>query len=71
MEHQRKDLDSLPEEPAETPEETPVEPQNAMQRFYEHFRGVPLKYIDAFIAVCTGALVLLLIWGTLKGRGVI
>lgn len=71
MDHRQKDLDSLPEEPAEAPEETSVGPQNALQRFYEHFRGVPLKYIDAFIAVCTGALVLLLIWGTLKGRGVI
>ena len=56
----------LPEDPPEGPG-----PQNAVQRFYERFRGVPIKYIDAFIAVCVGALVLLLIWGTLKGRGIV
>ena len=30
---------------------------NAFERFYEKFRGVPLKYIDIFIGVCLAALV--------------
>ena len=33
--------------PPETPEEPPR--RTAMQNFYEHFRGVPLRYLDIFI----------------------
>ena len=53
--------------PPETPEEPP--PRTAMQNFYEHFRGVPLRYLDIFIGVCAAALVILVILGFLKGRG--
>lgn len=31
--------------------------RNAFENFYEHFRGVPLKYIDIFIGICAVALV--------------
>ncbi len=53
------------------PPETPEEPlrRTAMQNFYEHFRGVPLRYLDIFIGVCAAALVILVILGFLKGRG--
>ncbi|MCI9164918.1 MAG: hypothetical protein HFF65_06720 [Oscillospiraceae bacterium] len=53
--------------PPETPEEPPR--RTAMQNFYEHFRGVPLRYLDIFIGVCAAALVILVILGFLKGRG--
>lgn len=48
-----------------------VGPQNSIQRFYEHFRGVPLKYIDIFIGVCFVGLFAVVILGILKGRGII
>ena len=53
--------------PPETPEEPPR--RTAMQNFYEHFRGVPLRYLDIFIGVCAAALVILVSLGFLKGRG--
>ena len=39
---------------------------NAIQRFYEHFRWIPLKYLDLFIGVCIAALLLVLITGFLN-----
>ena len=44
---------------------------NAFERFYEKFRGVPLRYIDIFIGVCLVALVLVVLIGSLKGFGVL
>lgn len=44
---------------------------NAFERFYEKFRGVPLKYIDIFIGVCLAALVLVVVTGSLKGFGIL
>ena len=41
--------------PQEAPEKRPG-PRNAMQRFYEKFRRIPLKYIDIFIGACLVAL---------------
>lgn len=71
MEELHKDQtpeEDLPEE--EAPEEDPLEdeeeggetapPQKqltAVQRFYENFRGVPIKYIDAVILLCILVLV--------------
>lgn len=42
---------------------------NAFERFYEHFRGTPLKYLDIFIGVCVAAIVVVVIAGMLKSRG--
>ena len=39
------------------------------ERLYEHFRRVPVKYIDWFIGACVAAIVLFTILGMLKGRG--
>lgn len=43
---------------------------NAVERFYERFRGVPLRNLDIFIGVCIAALVLVVVLGMLKGWGV-
>lgn len=53
--------------PPPPPEESPR--RTAMQNFYEHFRGVPLRYLDIFIGLCAAALVILVILGFLKGHG--
>ena len=39
---------------------------NAIEKLYEKFRGVPLKYIDIFIGVCAAAFVAVVILGMLK-----
>lgn len=41
---------------------------NAFERLYEHFRRVPLKYLDIFIWVCIIALVLVVAVGILKAK---
>lgn len=42
---------------------------NAFERFYEHFRKVPLKYVDLFIGICITAFFVVVILGMLKDRG--
>lgn len=49
----------------------PPEPQNEIQRFYEQFRGVPLKYIDIFIYVCMTGLIAVVVVGILKAKGIL
>ena len=44
---------------------------NAIEKLYEKFRGVPLKYIDSFIGVCAAAFVAVVILGMLKERGLL
>ena len=44
---------------------------NAVEQFYERFRGVPLKYLDIFIGVCMTGLILVVVLGILKGRGIL
>ena len=44
---------------------------NAFENFYENFRKVPLKYIDAFIVVCVIALVAVVGIGILKSKGIL
>ena len=44
---------------------------NAIEKFYEKFRGVPLKYIDIFIGVCVAAFLIVVILGMLRGRGIL
>ena len=52
------------------PEEEIHVPSNAFEHFYEHFRKVPLKYIDIFIGLCVAALALVIVLGLLDSRGV-
>ena len=44
---------------------------NAIEKLYEKFRGVPLKYIDIFIGVCVTAFLIVVILGMLRGRGIL
>ena len=44
---------------------------NAFENFYEKFRKVPLKYIDIFIGVCVAALVIVVLVGILKSKGLL
>ena len=44
---------------------------NAIEKFYEKFRGVPLKYIDIFIGVCAAVFLIVVILGMLRGRGIL
>lgn len=46
-------------------------PSNAVERFYENFRKVPLKYLDIFIGVCAVAFVAVVVIGALRGRGIL
>lgn len=49
-----------PGEPSRTDELTSIE------RFYENFRRVPLKYLDLFIGLCAAALVAVVALGILN-----
>ena len=42
---------------------------NAMERFYERFRGVSLKKLDIFIICCIVGIVLTIALGVLDSRG--
>ena len=44
---------------------------NAIEKLYEKFRGVPLKYIDIFIGLCAAAYFAVAILGMLKERGLL
>ena len=44
--------------------------RNAFENFYEHFRNVPVKYLDRFIALCIFALVAVITVGILRAKGV-
>ena len=44
---------------------------NAIEKFYEKFRGIPLKYIDIFIGLCAAAFFAVVILGMLKERGLL
>lgn len=46
-------------------------PRNAVERFYENFRKIPLKYVDIFIGVCAAAFVAVVVVGALKGHGIL
>ena len=64
------------EEEKQTPEtENDTRPDrsqlNAFENFYENFRKVPLKYIDIFIGVCIAALVIVVLVGILKSKGIL
>ena len=44
---------------------------NAIEKLYEKFRGVPLKYIVIFIGLCASAFFAVVILGMLKERGLL
>ena len=44
---------------------------NAIEKLYEKFRGVPLKYIDIFIGLCAAAFFAVVILGMLIVRGLL
>ncbi len=44
---------------------------NALERVYEHFRRVPVRYLDIFIWLCVAALVIVVAAGVLKARGIL
>ena len=57
---------------SETSDSRPDRSQlNAFENFYEKFRKVPLKYIDVFIGVCVAALVIVVLVGILKSKGIL
>ena len=65
------------DEEKRTPETNAADPRpdrsqlNAFENFYEKFRKVPLKYIDIFIGVCVAALVIVVLVGILKSKGIL
>ena len=66
---------TTPPETPETPEKKDERPDrsqlNAFENFYENFRKVPLRYIDIFIGVCAAALVIVVLVGILKSKGIL
>ena len=50
--------------------ESQMQSSNAQERFYDNFRNVPVKYIDYLIAACGVAIVVCVILGMMKGRGI-
>ena len=65
-------MPQAPEKPEEKEDARPVRSQlNAFENFYEKFRKVPLKYIDIFIGVCVAALVIVVLVGILKSKGIL
>lgn len=69
---EEKTLPQAPEKPEEKEDVRPDRSQlNAFENFYENFRKVPLKYIDIFIGVCVAALVIVVLVGILKSKGIL
>ena len=62
---------SAPEAPEQKSERPGRSQLNAFENFYEKFRKVPLKYIDVFIGVCVAALVIVVLVGILKSKGIL
>ena len=60
-ESENRELEPVPEE---TQAPGPGAGQlNAFERIYEHFRGVPVKYLDIFIWVCAAVLIIVVAVG--------
>lgn len=65
-------MPQAPEKPEEKEDAHPDRSQlNAFENFYEKFSKVPLKYIDIFIGVCVAALVIVVLVGILKSKGIL
>lgn len=68
MEEKKKDL------PRETEAPKPYKPSvfaNVFRGFYDKFQNVPLRAFDIFIGLCIAAILILIVVGTLQGRGII
>lgn len=59
MDEEKQKAESLPSESAR--------PLRGKEKFYEHFRGVPLKALDIFIGLCIAAFFLVIAVGVLQG----
>lgn len=46
----------------------PERPTRGLEGFYENFRSVPLKYLDAFIIICVILLIAVVAFGIVKAR---
>ena len=69
---EEKTLPQAPEKPEEKEDARPDRSQlNAFENFYEKFSKVPLKNIDIFIGVCVAALVIVVLVGILKSKGIL
>ena len=44
---------------------------NGKERVYDSFRKVPVRYLDYLIAACAVGIVVCVVLGMLKGRGII
>ena len=58
----------------ETGQPSPYKPSmfaNVFRSFYDLFRNVPLRAFDIFIGLCVAAIVILIVVGTLQGRGIL
>lgn len=65
-------MPQAPEKPEEKEDAHPDRSQlNAFENFYEKFSKVPQKYIDIFIGVCVAALVIVVLVGILKSKGIL
>lgn len=54
----------------ESPKETtPKAPKGDLERFYEQFRNVPLKYLDMFIIACFVLLIVIIAIGVWRANG--
>jgi len=58
-------------EPAETEDEAGADKATNgwLERFYDNFSAVPLKWLDAFIVICIVALIAVVAIGVLKAKG--
>ena len=61
----------MPQAPEKPKEKEDARPDRSQLNFYENFRKVPLKYIDIFIGVCVAALVIVVLVGILKSKGIL
>lgn len=61
------DLNSVPEGSGKN--NGAERPTRGLEGFYENFRGVPLKYLDAFIVICVVLLIAVIAFGVLQARG--
>lgn len=48
-----------------------LEQMSGKDRLYDGFRKVPVRYLDYLIAACTVGIVVCVVLGMLKGRGII
>ena len=71
MMEEEKVTTTLPETPEKKDDRPDRSQLNAFENFYENFRKVPLRYIDIFIGVCTAALVIVVLVGILKSKGIL